>query len=230
MLVARWFLALCAAAVSFALAGPARAGTCHAATYAYAGLASRSVVHGAAVTIAPTAAPGVRDGHVAGWVGVGGYGVGPGGTDEWIQIGIIAFPDRAPAIYYEVTQPGKQPVRTTVRERVAVGERHRFAVVELKRRANWWRPLLDGRPVGAPVFLPRSHAKLTAQLMGESYAGLSEGACNLYSFSFGQAALAVKPRSSWSAPRHVDLFQDANYLLDRRSLASFVARSAPTRP
>jgi hypothetical protein len=225
LLFTRWSPALCAAAVSLALAGPARAGICHAATYSYAGVGSRVVARGVAATIVPTAAPRVRDGHVAGWVGVGGYGVGPHGTDEWIQIGIIAFPSNAASIYYEVTRTGKQPVQTTIRRTVRVGERHRFAVLELADRPSWWRVWLDSRPVSDTVFLPRSHGRLKAQVMGESYAGLSEGACNLYSFAFQRVSLAATQASVWSALRRFDLFQDLNYLLERRSATSFLSRS-----
>src|SRR5262249_48023878 len=89
--------------------------------------------------------------------GGGAGGAGTGGTDEWIQIGLIAFPNGTTRIYDEVTRPGKQPVQTTVRKAIVTGERHRFAVVEIGGRPNWWRVWLDGRPVGEPVFLPRSH-------------------------------------------------------------------------
>ena len=229
----RWIVVFLAFALSLVAttAAPAasQTGTCHAATYSYAGLESRVTARGAAVAIAPTAAPAVRDGHVAGWVGVGGYGVGPGGTDEWIQIGLLAFRNGATRIYYEVTRPGKQPVQTIVREGVAAGERHRFAVLELARRPNWWRVWLDGHPVGEPVFLPRSHDRFTAQITGESYAGLSEGRCNVYSFAFRDVSLAGRGASPQSAAPGFDLFQDPNYLLERRSTTSFVARSiAPT--
>lgn len=225
----RWTGVLCTLAFSFvaATAAPAavQSSTCHAATYAYAGLESRAAAHGAAATITPTASPAVRDGHVAGWVGVGGYGVGPGGTDEWIQIGLIAFPNGTTRIYDEVTRPGKQPVQTTVRKAIVTGERHRFAVVEIGGRPNWWRVWLDGRPVGEPVFLPRSHGRLAAQITGESYAGLSEGQCNAYSFAFQHLAIAEANATSWSAPRRVNIFEDPNYLFERTSTTSFVARS-----
>jgi hypothetical protein len=225
----RWIVAFCALALSLvattATPAAARTGTCHAATYSYAGLESRVAARGVAAAITPTAAPVVRDGHVAGWVGVGGYGVGPGGTDEWIQIGLIAFRSGGTRIYYEVTRPGKPPVQRPIREGVVKGERHRFAVLELGRRPNWWRVWLDGRPVSEPVFLPRSHGRLIAQMTGESYAGLSEGRCNVYSFAFGHVALAETRARFWSAPRRFGLFQDPNYLLERGSTTSYVARS-----
>jgi hypothetical protein len=183
-------------------------------------------VRGVAATIGEVAAPDVRDGHVAGWVGVGGYGVGPNGTDEWIQIGIIAFRNDAAIIYYEVARPGRQPLQRIVRERVSIGERHRFAVLEVARRPNWWRVWLDGRPVSAPVSLPRSHARLTAQMMGESYTGLSEGACNLYSFAFQNVGIVDAHASVWSLPRRLQAFQDPNYLLERKSRTSFLARGS----
>ena len=198
---------------------------CHAATYSYAGLGSRSAVRGVQATIAPTAAPNVRDGHVAGWVGVGGYGVGPNGTDEWLQVGLMASSGSTLRLYYEVTRPGHQPVQRTVRPEIAVGERHHFAVVEVAHRPSWWSVRLDGRAVGAPIQLVRSHGRLNAQVMGESYDGLSEGACNLYSFSFRQVSLA-KPRASvWSAPGPFELFQDPFYKLLRISPSSFLAAS-----
>lgn len=225
MLIARLWLGLCIATISLTLVAPASAGTCHAATYSYAGLGSRVASRGIAATILPAAAPAVRDGHVAGWVGVGGYGVGPNGTDEWMQTGIIAFPGSAPEIYYEVTRPGQQPVRTTIRPTVAVGARNRFAVLELARHPNWWSVWLDGRPASRPVFLPRSHGRLTAQVTGESYAGLSEGTCNAFSFAFKDVAFAKARSRSWSELDRFDLFQDPNYLLQRTSATSFVARS-----
>ena len=230
MLLARWSLALCAATASLALAGPASAATCHAATYSYAGLGTRSAARGVTATIIPTAAPDVVDGHIAGWVGVGGYGAGPGGTDEWIQIGIIAFPGSAAQTYYELTRPGEQPVLTTIRRTVFVGQRHRFAVLELAHRPNCWRVWLDGRPVSRPVLLPRSHGRLTAQAIGESYAGLVEGTCNLYAFTFEHVALAEARANLWSPLRRFDLFEDPNYLFERMSATSFIARSTtPSR-
>jgi hypothetical protein len=229
----RWFGGFCVLALSLVAttAAPAasQTGTCHAATYAYAGLESRVAVRGVAAAIAPAVAPAVRDGHVAGWVGVGGYGVGPGGTDEWVQIGLIAFPDGATRIYSEVTRPGTQPVQTTLREGVAAGEHHRFAVLELRGRPNWWRVWLDGRPAGSAVFLPRSHDRFTAQVTGESYAGLTDGRCNVYSFAFQSVSLTGRSASFSSPARRFAAFEDPNYLLERLSTTSFVARSiAPT--
>jgi len=221
-------------AAACALAVPSRAGaaTCGEGTYAYAGMGSRTLVSGVAATIAPTAAPSVRDGHVDGWVGVGGVGLGPNGTDEWIQIGFTSVPnDSLNRIYYEIQRPGHHVVYRELRRDIAVGEQHRFVVRELAARPNWWRAWLDGSPASAPVFLPASHDKWTAQAVGESWAGTTSGTCNAYAYSFGHVAFASARGNVWSPFSSFQRYQDPNYRLVRRSATSFLARSvaAPAR-
>lgn len=221
-----------AAACAFAV--PSRAGDpiCGEGTYAYAGMGNRQHVSGVAATIAPAAVPSVRDGHVDGWVGVGGPGLGPKGTDEWIQTGYTSVPnDPVNRIYYEIQRPGRPDLYREMRRDVAVGRPHRFAVRELAGRPSWWRVWLDGSPASAPVFLPSSHDRWTAQAVGESWAGKTSGACNAYAYSFSSVAFASAGSSKWSPFGRVQQFQDSNYRLVRRSASSFLARSvaAPAR-
>lgn len=169
----------------------------------------------------------VRDGHVAGWVGVGGVSEGPGGTDAWIQVGLSAFRgDTSNRIYYEIAQPGREPVYRDLRMNVRPGERHRFAVVELPQRPGWWRISLDGTPVSAPVLMPGSHGRWTAQALGESWSGATTGDCNAFAYSFGKVAVAGPGRREWAPAARVDVFTDEYYRLVRTSPSSFLAASA----
>jgi len=216
-------------AAACALAGTARAGattaTCGQGTYAYAGLGGRETASGVSATIVPTAVPTVRAGHVDGWVGVGGPGMGPRGTDEWIQVGLTSVPnDSQNHIYYEIVRPGQRDV-TRVLRGVGVGEQHRFAVRELAGRPGWWRVWIDGSPASAPVFLPSSHARWTAQAVGESWAGKTTGLCNTYAYAFSKVAFASARDGVWSPFRRFQPFQNVNYLLVRRTASSFLARS-----
>ena len=202
---------------------------CGEGTYSYAGLGSRELASGVGATIAPIAVPHVRDGHVDGWVGVGGVGMGPHGADEWIQVGLTSVPgDSTNRIYYEIQRPGGQVVMRQLGRGVEVGERHRFAVLELAGRPNWWRVWLDGAPATAPVFLPASHARWTAQAVGESWAGTTSGACNAYAYAFGNVAVAGVPDRKWTPFRTVRRFlEGAGYRLRLRSATTFVAGVDP---
>jgi hypothetical protein len=195
-------------------------------------MGSPELASGVSATIAPTAAPSVRDGHVDGWVGVGGPGMGPNGADEWIQVGLTSVPsDPQNSIYYEIVRPGHRDVTRELRHNVRVGESHRFAVREVVGRPGWWRVWLDGSPASAPVFLPASHARWTAQAVGESWAGMTSGACNAYAYAFSNVAVASARGGVWSPFLRIERFQDANYRLVRHSASSFLARSiaAPAR-
>jgi hypothetical protein len=211
---------------ALALAPSALAGTCGLGTYAYAGVGSRSAASGVSATITPTTTSSVRDGHVAGWVGVGGEEQGPGGASMWMQIGVSSFRgDATSRIYYEIARPGHKRIYREIRTGVAAGESHRFVVLELRLRPGWWRAWLDGAPVTAPIFLPGSHDRLTAQVLGESWSGTTGGSCNLFSYGFGNVALAADGARAWTPLRNADLFQDANYRLTRQSSTSFSAGS-----
>ena len=223
-------------AAACAYAGTARAGTttstCGEGTYAYAGLGGRDTASGVSATIVPTAVPTVRAGHVDGWVGVGGPGMGPRGADEWIQVGLTSVPNESESsVYYEVVRPGHADVTRELRRAVRVGEAHSFAVRELAARPGWWRVWLDGKAASAPIFLPASHARWTAQAVGESWAGETSGLCNAYAYGFSNVSFASARDGAWGAFRRFHPFQSANYLLVRHSASSFLARSvlAPSR-
>ena len=226
--ILRTSLLLATGCLTAVAASPAGAATCGAGSYSYAGVGSRAAASGVSATIRPTSVPDVRDGHVAGWIGVGGVGEGPNGMDEWIQIGLTANPgDTASRIYLEIARPSHRTVYRELGGRVWVGESHRFAVVELAHKPGWWRASLDGSPVGAPVYLPASHARWKAQVVGESAGGGTSGACNLYAYSFRNVSVARS--GAWGPVGAFQLFQDPFYRLVRTTATSFVARSV-TRP
>jgi hypothetical protein len=226
----RLFIALCAALAAACLfAAPGLAGTCGLGSYSYAGIGSRTVVSGVAAGITSTAASTVWGGHVSGWVGVGGVGEGANGMDEWIQMGLTANPgDATSRIYYEIARPSRKTIYRELSRRVSVGEQHRFAVLEVAHEPGWWRVALAGSPVSAPVFLPGSHARWTAQVVGESAGGGTSGACNQYAFAFGNVSLASAASSTWNPIGRIQLFQDPFYRFVRSSASSFVAQSVAT--
>jgi hypothetical protein len=113
---------------------------------------------------------------------------------------------------------------------VPVGAQHRFAVRELASRPNSWRVWLDGSPASAPVFLPSSHDRWTAQAVGESWAGTTSGACNAYAYAFANVAFARAGGTVWSPFLRFQPYQDPNYRLVRRSASSFLARSVAAGP
>jgi hypothetical protein len=226
----RFTIALCAAlAAACLLTAPGWAGTCGTGSYSYAGIGSKTFVSGVAAAITPTVASTVWGGHVSGWIGVGGVAQGPDGMDEWMQIGVTANPgDTTSRIYYEIARPSRKPIYRELSHRVRVGEQHRFAVLELAQRPGWWRVWLDGSPVSTAMFLPASHARWTAQMVGESAGGDASGVCNQYAFAFGNVSLAGTQVGSWGPVSQFELFQDPSYRLVRNSASSFVARSVAT--
>jgi hypothetical protein len=228
----RLSVALCAAlAAACFLAAPSWAGSCGLGSYSYAGIGSRTAVSGVSATIRPAATATVGGGHVSGWIGVGGVGEGANGMDEWIQIGVTAYAgDTTNRIYYEIARPGRKALYHELARRVGAGEQHRFAVRELAQKPGWWRTWVDGSPVSAPVFLPGSHARWKAQLVGESAGGDVAGGCNRYAFAFGHVSVASARTNTWGAFGKFQLFQDPFYRLVRNSASSFVARSVDTSP
>ena len=164
--------------------------------YAYAGVYQPRAAHGVAATLTALSVPRVDSGHVAGWVGVGGPGAGPRGEDEWIQVGYSGFPGGESKLYYEVTRPRSGTRYFEVDARVEVGERHRVAVLEMRRRHNWWRVWIDGRAASAPVHLPGSHRAWQPMAIGESWNGGTQG-CNGFSYRFGRVMAAARPGGGW---------------------------------
>jgi hypothetical protein len=134
---------------------------------------------------------------VAAWVGLGGYGAGPGGSNAWIQAGLIAYPNGAVQLYYELTRPGEQARLVPLADAVP-GRRYRVEVRETRR--GHWRVVVDGKPRTAPIYLPGSHGRWEATATAESWDGNAE-VCNAFVFSFRN----VEGDSRWTvlqAPGH----------------------------
>jgi hypothetical protein len=187
-------------------------------SYAYAGVQTQRPVHGVSAGIMALQAPDVKDGHVAGWVGIASKN-----ADGWIQVGLSAIPGASTNdVYLEYAAPGRDPQYTVLRAGVSVGERHRFAVSELASRPGWWQSSVDGSPAGRAVFLPGSHGRWRAQVLGESWNDNS-GACNAYSYAFSGVALAPAPSHRWAALGGYSSFEDPGYTLTWRSASHFVA-------
>src|SRR5438105_12295027 len=204
------------AAAACAFSAPSNAAAiCGNGTYAYAGFDGGTGTRGVSATITQAGPLEVRNGHVAGWVGV----VDPRTDAAWLQVGLSALPNETTSeIYYEVAFPGHEAVYHQLRSGVGAGERHRFAVLELKSRPNWWRVWVDGKPATAPLHLRGSHGRWSAQVLGESWAGTASGACNTYRYAFdGVSLLAANGR--------MPAQHDPNYTVVRRSPTSFVATS-----
>jgi hypothetical protein len=144
-----------------------------------------------------------------------------------IRIGLSAFPgDTVSRVYYEVAQPGRKPVYRELRSGVRVGEAHRFAVSEVVGRHGWWRVRLDGLPVSAPIYVPGSHVRWTAQALGESWNGSTTGTCNVYSYRFGAVSVGTDAHR-FASSFLSELYNDPNFLLIRTSPSSFLASSRP---
>ena len=208
--------AVLAAACAFSAPAEAlAAATCGEGMYAYAGVDSNAVTDGVSATIAQAGPLQVRNGHVAAWIGV----VDPNSPSSWLQVGLSAMPnDAASGIYYEVAVPGHRPVYHRLRADPSARLSHRFTVVELIARPNWWMVRVDGKRSTVPIHLRGSHHRWTPQVLGESWAGAVSGVCNSYSYSFtGVSLLGSSGRLS--------AFADANYAVLRRSSSSFVATS-----
>jgi hypothetical protein len=208
--------AVFAAAACACTASPARAAAiCGNGTYAYAGFDGGTGSRGVSATISQAGPLEVRNGHVAGWIGV----VDPRTDTAWLQVGLSALPTETTSeIYYEVALPGHAAVYHQLRTGVAAGEPHRFAVLELQGRPNWWRVWVDGKPATAPLHLRGSHGRWSAQVLGESWAGTASGTCNTYRYAFDGVSLLA-------AGGRMPAVHDRNYAVVRRSRTSFVATS-----
>ena len=193
-------LFLTAAVATVALGGAAAsANACgNSSGYSYAGLASPRNAYGISALISPLDAFDVLNGHVAGWVGVGGPGQGPGGTNEWIQVGYAGFPSILGSdIYYEVAQPGRYPTYHQVSAGLPVGTLSRVAVLEMRRRPNWWQVWLNHKPVSPPIRLADSHRRWSPIATAESWDGGTGGTCNTFLYRFRHVAIAHAPGGGW---------------------------------
>ncbi len=198
---------------------------CGSAGYAYAGVASVARSHGVGARVTTIGAPVVRSGHVAGWVGVGGPRQGPGGRDEWIQVGFSGFQgSHLSSLYYEVTRAGAQPRYVEVERGLRVGASRRVAVLELALRPNWWRVLVDGKPVSAPILLPGSHGAWRAIATAESW-NAGGGGCNGFGYRFDGIVVAQHPGGGWRALAASSPILSGGFRVLRPAASSFVAIS-----
>jgi hypothetical protein len=204
-------LALAVVAAAPAEGGSTAATGCGVPTFEYAGLQADSTSHGISATLSATAAPAVINGHVGGWIGLGGTEAGPDGVAEWIQTGLAAFTsDSTSEIYYEVTVAGRQPRYTELASGIRAGTSHKFSVLEMAGRKDWWRVWVDGKPVSPPIDLPGSDDSWYPQAVAENWNG-GTGACNSYSYRFTNVSLAQMKGGAWRPLTQDSLFQDPGY-------------------
>ncbi len=204
-------------AVSPAEGGKSNSSACGAKEFAYAGLQSENTAHGVSATITPLAVPSVSDGHVAGWIGVGGTEEGPNGTAEWLQVGLASFaPANSIRLYYEVTVAGKDPSYHELEADVRPGQKHKLAVLEMRKHNSWWRVWVDNKPVTKPIHLPASHGTWYPQALAENWNG-GTGTCNTYAYRFSNVSLAKANGGVWQSLKHRYLFEDAGYQVTQTS-------------
>jgi hypothetical protein len=228
---ARLVAVLCLAFVAAtpAQGGESKASGCGVSPFSYAGLQSNSKAFGVAATLVPLKAPSVSDGHVGGWVGVGGPDAGPGGVAEWLQVGFASFggsDSSTSKLYYEVTAAGSSPRYVELDPNVRPGDKHRVLVLEMAKRASWWRVWVDGRPVSPPIHLPGSHGAWYPQAVAENWNG-GTGACNGFTYAFSDITLAHANGGKWAPLESSYVFQDPGYKVVQTSATprSFVATS-----
>lgn len=191
--------------------GSSRATGCGVQAFSYAGLEAATKANGVSATLSTTVAPAVTDGHVGGWVGVGGVDDGPNGASEWLQTGYAAFSsDDTSQMYYEVTIAGSQPHYTMLAEGVGAGVSHRFAVLEMAGKPNWWKVWVDGKPVSPPIHLKGSHDAWYPQAVAENWNG-GTGACNTYSYRFQDVSVATRSGGAWRPFQSSYTYQDPGY-------------------
>ena len=178
--------------------------------YAYAGFESTRVSSGVRATIAALREPSVAAGHAAGWIGLGGKGAGPNGETMWLQAGLASLPRTPLMVYAEITRAGRDPVFLPLVTDVAIGQKHRLAILEMNRRPGVWRVWLDGRPVTDPIVLPGSHKRWQPIATGESWNG-GVATCNGFRFRFERVGVAQSLGGSWRTFEPGFTFRDRGY-------------------
>jgi hypothetical protein len=192
-------LLVAAVAVVAGVDGAPRALGCGSNGYSYAGLGSPDPGFGIAATITSVADFDVRHGHVAGWVGVGGAGEGPGGSNEWLQVGLqrsFSVPTGS-EVYYEVALPHRYPAYHRLAVDLPAGKAVRVAVLEMRRRPNWWRVWLNGSAASRPIRLPGSDDRWEPIATAESWDGGTGGACNGFLYRFHHVQVAHRAGGGW---------------------------------
>jgi len=196
-----------------------------AAGYSYAGLIGTRGPHGIAASLTAVDAPVVRGGHVAAWVGVGGRYEGPGGQDEWLQVGLSSGRGSGNTLYYEWTRPGDAIHYVQVAQGLPVGQAVPVMVLQMSGRADTWRVWVNGAPVGDPIILPGSDAKLTPMATAENWDG-GAGAVNSYSYRFDGVRVARTAGGVWRPFAGATPRADAGNTLQQFA-SSFVASTTP---
>ena len=229
-----------------ALAGAAAcgSGTHGSPGYAYAGHASARVASGIRATLTQVRVPSVGAGHAAAWIGVGGPGAGRNGESMWLQVGLAALPRTPSMLYAEIARSGREPVFLPLVQNVAVGERHRLAVLELKGRPGVWRVWLDGQPATDPIALEGSHGRWKPIATAETWNG-GTAACNRFGFRFERVGVPQSLGGSWRTFEPGFTFRDRGFVVrqlrpapaghgmrawDRHDAYAFDAASAWDRP
>jgi len=172
--------------------------------------------------LTPLASPTVAWGHVAAWIGVGGIAAAPGGSNSWLQVGLNNTGLGTDAVYYEVARLGGSPTYTQLLDSVAVGEKHRVAVLEIAGRPGWWRIWLDGKAVSTPIDLPGSHKRWAPMAMTESWNG-GHNVCNSFRYGFSALRVAQSPGGSWTSLTDDYPLVDTGFRLLRTGSGGFVA-------
>ena len=213
--------ALTAAAACAFRASPARAAAvCGEGTYAYAGFAEQAAIGGVTATIQQAGPLDVHAGHVAGWIGI----VDPRTSSAWLQVGLSALPGQtSSAIYVEYAAPGHPRVYRQLAEGIGPRQPHTFAVLQQRSRRDTWTVWVDGRPVGAPLHLAGGSRHWTAQVLGESWAGGTSGACNAYAYAFANVKLITK-KGQWAGLGGRPI-ADPHYVVAQRTNTGFIASS-----
>lgn len=193
--------------------------------YAYAGHASARVASGVRATITQLRAPTVEAGHAAAWVGVGGPNTGRRGESMWLQVGLAALPGVKAMLYAEVQRPGRDAQFVLLARRIAVGERHDVAVIEVAGRRGVWRIWLDGRPVTEPITLQGSHRLWKPIVTAETWNG-GTPACNRFGFRFDDVRVATVTDGSWRPFQPGFTFRDRGHVV-RPSRPTVGGRRAP---
>ncbi len=132
-------------------------------------------------------------------------------------------------VYAEITRPGRDPVFLPLLTDVAVGEKHRLAVLEMNRRPGVWRIWLDGRPVTDPIVLEGSHKQWRPIATAESWNGGVQ-TCNGFGFRFERVGVARSLGGSWQQFVPRETFRDRGYVIRQLRPAPRRARTLAFDP
>ncbi|HKP17945.1 MAG TPA: hypothetical protein VJT84_05650 [Gaiellaceae bacterium] len=132
------------------------------------------------------------------------------------------MPGRGNSLYYEVMRPGNRRTYGELATAIPSGRPIRVAVLETVAASGVWRVWVNGRAVGRPIALPKSHGRLSPMAIAESWDG-GRSACNRYRYRFDRVSLAGAPGGGWYAAGDAAVLQDRGFRVIRRAPASFDA-------